>query len=43
MHSDRIRAGISKSIELDVIIADSDSEFEYKKKLFIMERGPQLV
>ena len=40
MHSDRIRAGISKSIELDVIIADSDSEFEYKKKLFIMERGP---
>lgn len=40
MHIDRIRAGTSKSIELDVIIADSDSVLEYKKKLFIMERGP---
>jgi alkanesulfonate monooxygenase SsuD/methylene tetrahydromethanopterin reductase-like flavin-dependent oxidoreductase (luciferase family) len=40
MHIKRIRAGTSKSIELDVIIADSDSELEYKKKLFIMERGP---
>lgn len=40
MHIDRIRAGTSKSIELDVIIADSDSELEYKKKLFITERGP---
>jgi alkanesulfonate monooxygenase SsuD/methylene tetrahydromethanopterin reductase-like flavin-dependent oxidoreductase (luciferase family) len=29
-----------KSIELDVIIANSDSELEYKKKLFAMERAP---
>jgi alkanesulfonate monooxygenase SsuD/methylene tetrahydromethanopterin reductase-like flavin-dependent oxidoreductase (luciferase family) len=29
-----------KSIELDVIIANSDSELEYKKRLFAMERGP---
>ena len=29
-----------KSIELDVIIANSDSELEYKKRLFTMERGP---
>ena len=31
---------IRKSIELDVIIADSDSNLEYKKKIFAMERGP---
>ena len=31
---------IKKSIELDVIIADSDSDLEYKKKIFAMERGP---
>jgi alkanesulfonate monooxygenase SsuD/methylene tetrahydromethanopterin reductase-like flavin-dependent oxidoreductase (luciferase family) len=31
---------ITKSIELDVIIADSDSELEYKKRIFAMERGP---
>jgi len=30
----------SKSIELDVIIADSDSDLEYKKRIFAMERGP---
>ena len=40
MHFDRKRANTSKSIELDVIIADSDSELEYQKKLLIMERGP---
>jgi alkanesulfonate monooxygenase SsuD/methylene tetrahydromethanopterin reductase-like flavin-dependent oxidoreductase (luciferase family) len=34
---------ISKSIELDVIIADSDSELEYKKKVFAMERGPSMA
>ena len=34
------RARTSKSIELDVIIADSESELEYKKKLLNMERGP---
>jgi alkanesulfonate monooxygenase SsuD/methylene tetrahydromethanopterin reductase-like flavin-dependent oxidoreductase (luciferase family) len=31
---------ITKSIELDVIIAESDSELEYKKRIFAMERGP---
>jgi alkanesulfonate monooxygenase SsuD/methylene tetrahydromethanopterin reductase-like flavin-dependent oxidoreductase (luciferase family) len=31
---------ITKSIELDVIIADSDSDLEYKKRLFAIERGP---
>ncbi len=31
---------IKKSIELDVIISDSDSDLEYKKKIFAMERGP---
>jgi alkanesulfonate monooxygenase SsuD/methylene tetrahydromethanopterin reductase-like flavin-dependent oxidoreductase (luciferase family) len=33
----------SKSIELDVIIADSDSELEYKKRIFAMERGPSVA
>ena len=32
-----------KSIELDVIIANSDSELEYKKRLFAMERGPAVI
>lgn len=40
MPTDRTRTGTTKSIEIDVIIADSDSELEYKKKLFTMERGP---
>ena len=31
---------IIRSIELDVIIAKSESELEYKKKLFMMDRGP---
>ena len=34
---------IFKSIELDVIIANSDSELEYKKRLFAMERGPAIL
>jgi alkanesulfonate monooxygenase SsuD/methylene tetrahydromethanopterin reductase-like flavin-dependent oxidoreductase (luciferase family) len=34
---------ISKSIELDVIIADSDSDLEYKKRIFAMERGPSVA
>jgi alkanesulfonate monooxygenase SsuD/methylene tetrahydromethanopterin reductase-like flavin-dependent oxidoreductase (luciferase family) len=34
---------IMKSIELDVIIAKSDSELEYKKRLFAMERGPAIL
>jgi alkanesulfonate monooxygenase SsuD/methylene tetrahydromethanopterin reductase-like flavin-dependent oxidoreductase (luciferase family) len=29
-----------KSIELDVIIAESSDELKYKEKLFAMERGP---
>ena len=33
---------ITKSIELDVIIADSDSDLEYKKRIFAMERGPNI-
>jgi alkanesulfonate monooxygenase SsuD/methylene tetrahydromethanopterin reductase-like flavin-dependent oxidoreductase (luciferase family) len=32
---------IRKSIELDVIIADSDANLEYKKRIFSMERGPE--
>jgi alkanesulfonate monooxygenase SsuD/methylene tetrahydromethanopterin reductase-like flavin-dependent oxidoreductase (luciferase family) len=31
---------ISRSIEVDVIIADSDSDLQYKKRIFAMERGP---
>jgi alkanesulfonate monooxygenase SsuD/methylene tetrahydromethanopterin reductase-like flavin-dependent oxidoreductase (luciferase family) len=30
---------IAKSIELDVIISESESDLEYKKKIFAMERG----
>lgn len=30
---------IKKSIELDVLIADSDSDLEHKKKIFVTERG----
>jgi alkanesulfonate monooxygenase SsuD/methylene tetrahydromethanopterin reductase-like flavin-dependent oxidoreductase (luciferase family) len=32
-----------KSIELDVIIANSDSELEYKIRLFAIERGPAVL
>lgn len=31
---------IIKSIELDVIVAKDDSDLDYKKKIFAMERGP---
>ena len=34
---------ITKSIELDVIIDDSDSDLEYKKRIFAMERGPSVA
>ena len=34
---------ISKYIELDVIISDSDSDLEYKKRIFSMERGPSVA
>jgi alkanesulfonate monooxygenase SsuD/methylene tetrahydromethanopterin reductase-like flavin-dependent oxidoreductase (luciferase family) len=39
----KITKKIAKSIELDVIIANSDSELEYKKRLFAMERGPAIL
>ncbi len=32
-----------KSIELDVIIANSHSDLEYKKRLFAIERGPAVL
>ena len=31
---------IKKSIELDVLIADSDSDLEHKKRIFVTERDP---
>lgn len=36
-HSDK---RIGKSIELDVVISESKSDLEYKKKILAMERGP---
>jgi alkanesulfonate monooxygenase SsuD/methylene tetrahydromethanopterin reductase-like flavin-dependent oxidoreductase (luciferase family) len=30
---------IKKSVELDVIIDDTESELEYKKRIFVLERG----
>ncbi len=33
---------VKRSIELDVIIADSDSDLKYKEQLFAMERGPNV-
>ncbi len=33
---------ILKSIELDVLIAESESELEYKKRMLAMERGPAI-
>ena len=34
---------ITKSIELDVIISESESDLEYKKRIFAMERGPAVA
>lgn len=34
---------ITKSIELDIIISGSESDLEYKKKIFAMERGPAMA
>lgn len=34
---------IAKSIELDVIISESESDLEYKKRIFAMERGPAVA
>jgi alkanesulfonate monooxygenase SsuD/methylene tetrahydromethanopterin reductase-like flavin-dependent oxidoreductase (luciferase family) len=39
----KVTKKIAKSSELDVIIANSDSELEYKKRLFAMERGPAIL
>jgi alkanesulfonate monooxygenase SsuD/methylene tetrahydromethanopterin reductase-like flavin-dependent oxidoreductase (luciferase family) len=33
---------VGRSIELDVIIADSDADLKYKEQLFAMERGPNV-
>ena len=37
---DQLAALNKKSIELDVLIADSDSDLEHKKRIFATERGP---
>lgn len=34
---------IERSIELDVIIAESVTDLEYKEKIFAMERGPNIL
>jgi len=36
------KKGVLKSIELDVLISGTESELEYKKRIFTMERGPQV-
>jgi alkanesulfonate monooxygenase SsuD/methylene tetrahydromethanopterin reductase-like flavin-dependent oxidoreductase (luciferase family) len=42
-NADNRSKNITKSIELDVIISDSDSDLEYKKRIFAMERGPSVA
>ena len=34
---------IEKSIELDVVIAESDTDLKYKEKIFAMERAPHIL
>jgi alkanesulfonate monooxygenase SsuD/methylene tetrahydromethanopterin reductase-like flavin-dependent oxidoreductase (luciferase family) len=34
---------IERSLELDVIIAESVTDLEYKEKIFAMERGPNIL
>ena len=34
---------VTKSIELDVVISASESDLEYKKRMFKLERGPGVV
>ncbi len=34
---------IERSIELDVIIAESVTDLDYKEKIFAMERGPNIL
>ena len=36
--TNNIKTNIKRSIELDVVIAKSDLELEYKKRIFAMER-----
>ncbi len=36
------RSVLLKSLELDVIVAESDSDLKYKEKIFAMERGPSV-
>ncbi len=42
IHKDTNRK-IEKSIELDVVIAESDTDLQYKEKMFTMERGPNVL
>jgi alkanesulfonate monooxygenase SsuD/methylene tetrahydromethanopterin reductase-like flavin-dependent oxidoreductase (luciferase family) len=42
INQNRVRR-LAKSIELDVIISESESDLEYKKKIFAMERGPAVA
>jgi hypothetical protein len=35
--------GVLKSIELDVLIAETKIELEYKKRIFAMERGLKFI
>ena len=37
------RKMVTKSIELDLVISASESDLEYKKRLFELERGPGVV
>ena len=38
----RLNRNVLKSIELDVIIAESSDDLKYKEKLFAMQRGPSV-
>ena len=38
-----INRKIEKSIELDVVIAESETDLKYKEKIFAMERGPNML
>jgi alkanesulfonate monooxygenase SsuD/methylene tetrahydromethanopterin reductase-like flavin-dependent oxidoreductase (luciferase family) len=40
--SSKFNRSVLKSIELDVIIAESSADLKYKEKLFAMERGPSV-
>lgn len=40
--SKKFNRSVLKSIELDVIIAESQADLKYKEKLFAMERGPSV-